>query len=64
MSLELRKINRHQENNDVVQHVVNYIIFQQNKKLSVEDESHENIKSKVDENYLYEIDDMSLDEKK
>ena len=64
MSLELRKINRYQENNDVVQHVVNYIIFQQNKKLSVEDESHENIKSKVDENYLYEIDDMSLDEKK
>ena len=64
MSLELRKINRHQENNDVVQHVVNYIIFQQNKKLSVEDESHENINSKVDENYLYEIDDMSLDEKK
>ena len=40
------------------------IILQENKKLGAEDESLGNIDSEIDGNDLYDIYNMSLDEKK
>ena len=40
------------------------IILQENNKLSDDAESHRNIDSYIDENGLYEIYNMSLDENK
>ena len=57
------KFNRHQENNYIVNHAVGDIILQENKKLSVNDEAQENVDSEVNENNLYDIDKMILDEK-
>ena len=56
--------NRNKQKNDIVQHAVDEITLQENRKLSVEEKARENIDSEVEENYLYEIDNMSLDEKK
>ena len=58
-----RKFNRKKQNNDIVQHAVDEIILHDNMKLSVEQEAHDNIDSEVDENNLYKIDNMSIDEK-
>ena len=55
---------RHQENNAIFKHAVDDITLHENKILSLEYEAHENIDSEVNENYLYEIYDMSLDENK
>ena len=49
-------------NNDIVQNAVDEIIQQENKKLSAEDEAHGSIYSGIDENNIYEIDNMILDE--
>ena len=46
----------------MVQHGVDEIILQK-RKLTVEDETHENIDNKVDEDDLYELDKMSPDDK-
>ena len=59
-----KKFNRHKENNDIVNHEVDDIILQKNNKASSEYEAHENIDDEVDENDLYQIDNMSLDDKK
>ena len=62
--LATKKIfSRQKENNAIVKNVVDYIILQDNKKITVEYESHENINSEVDNRYLYGIDNISLDEK-
>ena len=61
ISLKLRKNNIQQENNAIFQHALDEIILHENKKLSVEDELHGNIYSEIDENDIYEIDNMSLD---
>ena len=37
--------------------------MQENNKVSAEEEAHENIESELDEDDLYHIDKMSLDEK-
>ena len=55
-----KKFSKHQENNAVVQLVVDEIIFQEKNKLSSEDEAKENIDSEIDEDDLYEIDNISL----
>ena len=59
-----KKINRQQNNNDIVNLAVDKIILRENKKLSAGDETHGNIYSEIDENGLYTFDNMSLDEKK
>ena len=58
------KFNRHQENNYIVDHSVVDILIQENNKVSAKAEAHENIESDIYENYLYQIDNMSLDDKK
>ena len=40
------------------------IILQENNKVSAEEESHENIESDFYENDLYQIDNMSLDDRR
>ena len=55
-----RKSNTH--NSAIVNHEVDAIILQENNKVSAESESHENIDFEIDENNLYHIDNMSLDE--
>ena len=60
----MRIFNKNKENNDMVQHPVDNIILQQNSKKRAEDEAHENIDHEVDLKDLYEIDNMSFDEKK
>ena len=52
-----------QQNNSIVQHAVDEIILPENKKLSVKDETHENIDDEFDEDEMCDIDKMSLDEK-
>ena len=51
------------DNNDAIQHAVDEIILQGNEKLSVKDETYENIDDEVDEDDLYKLDKMSFDEK-
>ena len=64
LSLHLRKIDRQKENNSIVHHTVDDIILKYNKKLSAEDEAHGNIDSLIDEDNLYEIDKITIYEKK
>ena len=40
------------------------IFRQENNKVSAESEAHKNIESDIDENDLYQIDNMSLDDKR
>ena len=58
------KFNRQKENNAIVNNEVDEIILQENNKLIAEYEAHENTDSEIDENNIYEIDNMILDEKK
>ena len=53
-----RKFNRHHN------HSLDKIIPQENSKLSAEAEVHDNIESEIDYNDLYQIDNMSIDDKK
>ena len=48
----------------MVHHACDEIILQKNLKMSAEDDAHENIDSKVDKNNLYDIYNISIDEKK
>ena len=48
-NLHLFFFGKQQENNFIVQHVVYDIILQDNKQISVKDETHENIDDKVNE---------------
>ena len=59
-----KKFSRQKENNAIFQNIVYEIIQQENKKLSAECEAHKNIDSKIDKNDIYDIDNMTLDEKK
>ena len=43
----MKKFNRNQENNAMVQHSVDEMILQQNKKMSAENESYENTNSEI-----------------
>ena len=54
---------RQQENNAIVQHAVDDIFLQDKDKLSVEDETHKNIDGEVDEDELYNLEQMVFDEK-
>ena len=58
------KFNRRQKKNSVFDHAVGDIVLQENNKLITGAEAHENIYSEIYENDLYQIDNMSLDEKK
>ena len=60
----MNKFNRKQEKNAMDQHAVYQIILKKKNKLSAEDEAHNNVDSEIDEDGLYEIDNMSLHEKK
>ena len=53
---------RNQENNDTVQHEVDEIILQDNKNLSVKDETHEIIDYEFNEYELYELGKIILDQ--
>ena len=56
--------NPQQENNTIGNHAVDEIILQENNIVSAEAEAHENIESELDENDIYHIDSMSLDDRK
>ena len=58
------KFSIQKDNNDIVKHEVDDIILQENKILSVKYEAKENTNAEVDENNLYDIDNMSIDERK
>ena len=47
----------------MVQHAVDETILQEKEKLSVKYETHENIYGKSGEDWLYDLDKISLDEK-
>ena len=57
------KFNRQQENNAIFNSAVDEILLHKNEKLSAMKESNKNIKSYFDENKLYHIDNMSLENK-
>ena len=59
----INKLNRKKENNAFVKQLVSVILLQENIKVSAE-EAHENIESYFDDNDLYQIENMSLDDKK
>ena len=58
------KFIRQKDYNAIVQYEIDEIILQENNKLSAEYEAQEKINHEIDENDLYEIDTMSLDEYK
>ena len=60
----MNKCDKKQEENSIVQNEVDEIILQDNLKLSVWVKTHENIGSEVDENDIYDIDNVNLDKKK
>ena len=59
-----KKVNRQKEKNDIVNHAVDEIIPKENNKVSDEEELLENIEYELYENDLYQIDNMSLYDKK
>ena len=61
---KMKKFNRKQYNNSFFWREGDEIILQDIMKLSVEDKSNENIDSEVDKIFLYEIENMILDENK
>ena len=58
------KYTRQKYNNTIVNSAVDEIILQENNKVSAGTEAQEIIESEFDENDLYRIDNMSLEEKK
>ena len=60
----MNKFNRNQDNNSIVQNKVDEIILQWNNELSAEYGARKKIDYDIEENYLYDKDNMSLDEKK
>ena len=58
-----KSFGRHQDKNTIVKHKFDKIIPQDNKKLIVKYESQENIDDEGNEDDLYDLDKMSLDEK-
>ena len=58
-----KKYGRYQENNVIVQHAVDGIFLQDKDKLSVKDETHKKIDDEVDEDELYDLEQMVSDEK-
>ena len=64
LTKKMNKSNINQDNNAMVQHAVDQIILKKNNKYIPEDEAHYNINYKFDEDNLYDIENMSLDEKK
>ena len=56
------KFNMKQDNNAIVNSEVNEILLQENQKVSAEKGAHENIESDFDENKLYYINNMSLED--
>ena len=58
------KFNREQENYAIYNHAVGKIFLQKINKVSAEAEGRENNESYIDENDIYQIDNISLDEKK
>ena len=58
------KFNMHQDNNDILNHAVDEIVLKENNKVSSQEEAHKNIEYDIDENDLYQIDNMSLYGKK
>ena len=54
--------NRQKENNAIVNNVVDEIILQENNKVSAEAEAHEKNEYYIDDNDLYHVDNMSLDD--
>ena len=59
-----RKFNSQQDNNSIVNSLFDEILLQENQKVSTENWTKENIESDSDENELYQINSMSLDDKK
>ena len=60
----MNKFNRQQENNAIVNHVVDRIFLQENNKVSSGVEANGNIEYEINKIYLYQIDNMIVDEKK
>ena len=58
------KFNRQKDNNAIVNSAVDEILLNENKKVSAEKEAPAYVESNFDENELYQIDNMSLDETK
>ena len=54
-----KKFVRQQEKNYVIQHAFDEIILQENEKLSVKDETHENIDDEFDEDEMYKLENES-----
>ena len=58
-----KKFNRQKEMNDIVNSTVDEILTQENNKVSTVKETYENVEYDFDENKLYRIDNMSLDDR-
>ena len=56
--------NRQQENNAIVKHTVDEILLSENQKVSASREAPEFLDSDYDENDLYQVYKMSLEETK
>ena len=55
-----KKINRHLENNAIINNVVDEILLNETQKLSAVREAPEVLDSDCDENYLYQVEKLIL----
>ena len=58
------KFNRRHEKNAIFNHTVYGILMQEYNKVSAEEVENKNIESEIVDNDIYQIDNMSLDDKK
>ena len=61
-TIKINKFNRNQQNNAIVNSTVDEILLKEKRKVSAEREAPENIESHFDENEMYQIDNMSLED--
>ena len=60
----IKNIVKHKRNNSVVQNTVYDIILQKKEKLSVKDETHENVDDELDDDKRYELNKICIDQNK
>ena len=59
-----KRFNRHRENNAIINNVVDEILLNETEKVSAESKAPECLDSDYDENNIYRVEKMSLEETK
>ena len=60
----MRKFNRQKYNNYIVNNAVDEILLQENNRVSSEEEAHEHVEYEINDNDIYQINNMSIHDNK